>query len=314
MTQRLLVIKPSSLGDVVHALTVIQALRRSGADVAIDWVIRSDLASVILHSGLVDKIYKFHRKAGLRSFFHLIQEIRTTFYDILWDMQGLARSGLITYFTRAKRKIGRKDSREGSFLAYQKRVGFTSSQAKKEHAIAILSQFLPTLGLKAHVDGDIEWQLADHTPESVSSYIAIFPETRGHGKEWPYFPELIHKLLQCKDFPSTWKLKILGNRNDSTFESHPQLEDLRGQTSLGQLLSIIQSAHCIVANDSGPVHIAASMRTPVIGLYGPTSGKQFGPYPLDHSSNFYLQAPNGNLKSLPVTQVMDKILEKIIIK
>jgi ADP-heptose:LPS heptosyltransferase len=64
-----------------------------------------------------------------------------------------------------------------------------------------------------------------------------------------------------------------------------------------------------VANDSGPVHIAASMRTPVIGLYGPTSAQQFGPYPLTCPSNVYLQAPDGNLKALQVNSVMNKILK-----
>ena len=314
MTQRLLVIKPSSLGDVVHALTVIQTLRRSRSDVVIDWVIRSDLAPVVLHSGLVDKIYEFHRGAGLRSFFQLIHEIRRTSYDILWDMQGLARSGIITYFTHAKRKIGRKDSREGAFLAYQERVGFAPSQAKQKHAVTILAHFLPTLGLETHVDGDIDWHLGPNAHELKSPYIALFPETRGRGKEWPYFPTLAQQLLHSQDFPPAWKLKIFGNRNDPIFEPHPQLEDLRGQTSLDQLLSIIQSARCIIANDSGPVHIAASMRTPVIGLYGPTSGERFGSYPSNYFSNFYLQAPEGNLKSLPVMRVMDKILERITAK
>jgi ADP-heptose:LPS heptosyltransferase len=314
MTQRLLVIKLSSLGDVVHALTVIQTLRRHRADVAVDWVIRSDLAPIISHSGLIDKIYEFHRGAGLRSFFQLIREIRKTSYDILWDMQGLARSGIITYSAHATRKIGRKDSREGVFLAYNERIGFSSSQAKKEHAVTILAHFLPTLGLEARVDGDIEWPLTPPIHESASPYIAIFPETRGQGKEWPYFPVLANQLFHSNGFPSDWKLKILGKRKNFIPEVHPQLEDLRGQTSLEELLSIIQSARCVVANDSGPVHIAASMRTPVIGLYGPTSGKQFGPYPSHHSSNFYLQAPNGDLSFLSISDVTGEILKRITAK
>jgi ADP-heptose:LPS heptosyltransferase len=311
MAQRLLVIKPSSLGDVVHALTVIQTLRRSRTDIIVDWVIRSDLVPVILHSGLVDKIYEFHRSAGLRSFFQLIQKIRKTFYDILWDMQGLARSGIITYFAHAKRKIGRKDSREGAFLAYHERVGFTPSQAKKEHAIAILAHFLPTLGAEANIKGDIDWKLPPKAGESMAPYIALFPETRGRGKEWPYFPNLAKKLLQNPQFSSDWKIKIFGHRNDSTFEPHLQLEDLRGQTNLEQLLSIIKSARCVVANDSGPVHIAASMRTPIIGLYGPTSGERFGPYPLHWPFNTFLQVPNGDLNALSVDSVVDKILRII---
>jgi ADP-heptose:LPS heptosyltransferase len=309
MTQRLLVIKPSSLGDVVHALAVVQTLRRHRTDVEIDWVIRHGLVSVIAHSGLVNGIYKFHRGSGMRSFFQLIRRIRKTSYDFVWDMQGLARSGVITYFARAKQKIGRKDSRECSFLAYHERVGSTPFQAKKEHAVTILSHFLPTLGLNVQVDGTVNWHSIPNIHDNVTPYIALFPETRGQGKEWPYFPMLVSKLLQCKNFPPIWKLKILGTRKNFLFEPHPRLEDLRGQTCLEQLLSIIQSAHCIVANDSGPMHIAASMRIPTIGLYGPTSAQRSGPYPLTCPSNAYLQAPNGDLKVLSVDSVMDKVVK-----
>ncbi|MDR0444979.1 MAG: glycosyltransferase family 9 protein [Puniceicoccales bacterium] len=309
MAQRLLVIKPSSLGDVVHALVVIQTLHRHRVDMEVDWVIRHELTPVIVHSGLVNEIYKFHRSSGIRSFFQLIRKIRKISYDFIWDMQGLARSGIITHLARAKRKIGRKDSRECSFLAYHECIGFTSSQAKREHAVTILSHFLPTLGLNAQVDGTVHWRSISDASDDIAPYIALFPETRGKGKEWPYFPMLARNLLRCKDFPATWKLKIFGTRKNPPFEPHPRLEDLRGQTHLEQLLSSIQFAHCIVANDSGPVHIAASMRVPVVGLYGPTSAQRFGPYPLTYPSNTYLQAPDGDLKALPVNSVMDKIIK-----
>jgi ADP-heptose:LPS heptosyltransferase len=312
MPERLLVLKPSSLGDVVHALAVIQTLRRSRPEILIDWVIRDDLVPLLVHSGLVNHIHKFHRNAGLWAFIRLIREIRRIPYDIVWDMQGLARTALMSYGARARRKIGRRDARECAFLAYPERVGPTQTQAQEHHAVDILAQFLPTLGISQPVTGEIDWKLPPPSAaEDPTPTIALFPEARGKGKEWPFFPLFAQGLLRDGRLPSGWKLKILGCRRDNAFDFHPRLEDGRGRTPLVELLSLIRRARCVVANDSGPVHLAASMGTPVIGLYGPTDPKRFGPYPLTRPSNAWLRAAGGDLKALPVPRVLDRVFELI---
>ncbi|MDR3143461.1 MAG: glycosyltransferase family 9 protein [Puniceicoccales bacterium] len=310
MPERLLVIKPSSLGDVIHALAIIQTLRWTRPEIVVDWVIRSDLAPLIAYSGLADHVYKFHRDAGLGAFFRLIREIRRTEYESVWDMQGLARTALMTYGARAKRKIGRSDARECAFLAYREHIGPTQILAKEIHAMDILAHFLPTLGLSSSVTGLIDWRQSHlAAAEAEIPSLALFPEARGRGKEWPLFPLLAQGLLQDERLPAGWSIKILGCRKDNAFASHPRLEDERGRTHLAELLSLIRHARCVVANDSGPVHLAASMGTPVIGLYGPTDPKRFGPYPSSRPSNAWIRAAGGDLKTLPVPKVIDRVFE-----
>lgn len=318
MPERLLVFKPSSLGDVVHALAVIRTLHRIRPDILVDWVIRDNLAPLLVHSGLVNHINQFHRNAGLGAFIRLIREIRRSEYETVWDMQGLARTALLTRGARAKRKIGRRDAREFAFLAYQERVGPSKIQAKEMHAVDILAQFLPTLGVFEAPTGAIDWRFySDPTPfhsitqKEEEPTIALFPEARGSGKEWPFFPLFAQELLRDGRLPSGWKIKILGCRRDNAFDPHPRLEDGRGRTQLAELLPLIRRARCVVANDSGPVHLAASMGTPVLGLYGPTDPKRFGPYPLTRPSNAWLRAAGGDLKALPVSRVLDRVFELI---
>jgi len=302
--RQLLVVKPSSLGDVVHGLVVVQALHRARPEVAVDWVVRSEWAPLVAHSGLVRRIYEFRRLAGMGAFLSLVREIRRTFYDAVWDLQGLARSAVLTGFARARRRIGRRDAREGAFLAYRERVGFFQKQAREEHAVELLAHFLPTLGVPASVTGDVDWPLSFRETEEKTPCIALCPEARGPGKEWPHFPELAQELLRSASFPSEWRIRVLGSRQDPDFAPHPRLEDRRGRTEVVELLSLLRSARCVVANDSGPVHIAASLRTPVLGLYGRTSPRRFGPYPLTRPSNAWLRAPGGDPKALPVADVL----------
>lgn len=87
--------------------------------VVIDWVVRDCFRRIVEASGIVRKLFLFKRHGGLNSFIQLIKEIRTEHYDYVFDMQGLARSGIMTFFSKSDKKVGRSDARELSWLAKQ---------------------------------------------------------------------------------------------------------------------------------------------------------------------------------------------------
>jgi ADP-heptose:LPS heptosyltransferase len=100
----ILIIKPSSLGDIIHGLQVAQSLKAQQPDTRITWVAREIFAPLVEACACVDEVIVFHRKAGWAGLRQCIREIRARRYDWVWDMQGLARSGLMTWRARAGRK------------------------------------------------------------------------------------------------------------------------------------------------------------------------------------------------------------------
>ena len=112
--QSLLVIKPSSLGDIVHALQVVQTLARERPDCRISWVVRERFAGLVQAAPFVHEAIIFRRRDGWRAFVQLLRQLRQRRFDAVWDMQGLLRSGLMTAAARAPQKWGRRDAREGA--------------------------------------------------------------------------------------------------------------------------------------------------------------------------------------------------------
>ncbi len=136
---RILIVKPSSLGDVVHALRVVRQIKVKFPKCEIHWVIKSGLEGILESFKWIDRYFIFKRGEGTIAYFRLISEIRKFEYDYSLDLQGLLRSSLITKFSRSKIKLGRADGREFSTLFY-KSIG-DCSRKKQIHAIDRLAPF-----------------------------------------------------------------------------------------------------------------------------------------------------------------------------
>ena len=102
---KILIIKPSSLGDVIHALRVVYQIKENSRFVQIDWVIKSELQPILSASGFVKKVYLFERGAGFINFIKLIKAIRKKKYDYALDLQGLLRSACLLKFALSKNKL-----------------------------------------------------------------------------------------------------------------------------------------------------------------------------------------------------------------
>ena len=114
----LLVIKPSSLGDIVHALQVVQTLARERPECRITWVVRDRFSGLVQAAPFVHEVIIFRRRDGWGAFWRLLRQLRRRRFDVVWDLQGLLRSGLMTLAARAPEKWGRPDAREGAGILY----------------------------------------------------------------------------------------------------------------------------------------------------------------------------------------------------
>ena len=131
--REILIIKPSSLGDIVHGLRVAQSIKEQSPQTRISWVAASRFAPLVQACATVDRVFIFERKGGLMGFLRLVKELRQQTFDVAMDWQGLARSGLMIFFVKAKRKIGRGDYREGAGLFYNEKVDLPPA-GKNSHA------------------------------------------------------------------------------------------------------------------------------------------------------------------------------------
>lgn len=306
----ILILKPSSLGDIINGLQVAQSIKEQLPGCHIDWVVRDRFAPIVSQCNVIDTIFLFNRRKGLRSFIRLLKEIRKKEYDYVLDFQGLARTGVMTYFARGKYKLGRSDARELSFFAYDKRVPLPAS-GKMSHAVDILLQFLPEMGLKGELLGTLRFN--SHSLEAIDvrlkgsvSPIVMIPNSRQARKEWGGFVELARKILEhYGDQLVVWDSHMANNTLG--LEAYEHFINVSGKTSIEDMISLVAGARLVIANDSGPMHLAAAMGRPILGLFGPTASHRFGPYPLSRGSNHVLEAPGGDLGELSVESVFQAV-------
>lgn len=308
--REILIIKPSSLGDIVHGLLIAAAIRQQLPGARISWVARDIFAPLVRQSVDVHKVYVFHRHRGWRGFLKLLGEIRQMQFDAVLDMQGLARSALLMLGSRATLKLARADAREGAGWLCRKHIpGPSTTDGAKPHAVDILRGFLPALGLDDTLPLSLGFQCPELSRElPQASPLVIFPGSRRAEKEWRGFSALTCELAaNYPDIPLLW----LGNETmASPFDTHncpANFLNLTGLTPLGELPAHIAHARLVIANDSGPMHLAAALSVKVLALFGPTNPSQYGPYPLDNPANHVLRAPSGQLDQLSVETVLQTV-------
>lgn len=303
----LLIIKPSSLGDIVQALQVATSLKAQVERLRISWVVREIFAPIVRACEAVDQVFVFERSGGAKGFLRLTKELRKTKFDYVFDMQGLLRTGLMTSRTLAKHKVGRSDSREMSGIFYNQKIPLPPD-GKRSHAVDILLQFCPVLGAKPELHGALRFREVDSLNlrfahgRGGQKPILMFPDSRRAEKCWNGFKQLTELVLR-ED--RSRKVIWAGSNyvHDRSAFPAAQFFNLTGNTSLVSLPALIKRAEWVIANDSGPMHLAAALGVHVLGIFGPTDPRLFGPYPLNAPGNVVVQAPVGDLKLLSAKDV-----------
>ena len=305
---RLLIIKPSSLGDVIHALRIVGQMKSSGFDIEVDWVIKRGLEGILQASGLIDRILFFERGKGASAFIKLISRIRKINYDFVLDLQGLLRSAVLTRFSSAKQKIGRADGRELSTLFYKPVGG--KSRKKLIHAIERMLPFLNELGFQEY-DPTLPLLFPDSNLSRAfefliqdDGFILLFPESRRVEKVWPYFTDLGKALVEL----SGKRVVVAGNQKAGKF---PHMVDLRGDLQLIELPDLINRAQVIVSNDSAPLHLASALGKPLVGLFGPTKSLLYGPYPMPQENAIVFDAQDEDIRSISVKSVVKGVMQLV---
>jgi len=299
---KILIVKPSSLGDVVHAMRVVRQLKVKLPNCEIHWVIKDGLEGILDSVQWIDRYFIFERGKGLSSYLRLILEIRKCEYDYCLDLQGLLRSSLIAKFSRSKIKLGRADGRECSTLLYRS-VG-CASRKSEIHAIDRLTPFLHKLGISEY-DRCLPLDMGScPLDRSKRKSIILFPESRRIEKIWPHFQELADWLNNTHD----WDVYVAGNNKDDSFAD---CKDLRGNLTLGQLIDFISQSSIIVCNDSAPLHIASAIGTKAIALFGPTEPSKYGPYPSNANGNFTICSKSKNMTDIDIEDVKNTLIDAI---
>ena len=305
---KILVIKPSSLGDVIHGLRVMKQVHSFFPDAKIDWVIKEELSEILKASGFIHQIFDYQRQGGIYSYLGLILKIRRNKYDYIFDLQGLLRSGIITFFAKGRTKLGVADGREFSTIFYSS-IG-EKNRKKEIHAIDKLTPFLKVLGIK-DFNSSLPLKFANSFIRAKTRkllegkpFIMLFPESRRPEKMWPYFEELFWELKkECG-----YEVVVAGNKRADDFYGSI---DLRGNLSLAELPFVISKSNAVVTNDSAPLHIASAMSVPIIALFGPTSKNKYGPYPYPKPHNNFrvIEGHNNQIATISSGHVLEALRE-----
>ncbi|WP_438482272.1 glycosyltransferase family 9 protein [Oleiharenicola lentus] len=308
----LLVIKPSSLGDIVHALQVVQTLAKERPECRISWVVRERFAGLVQAAPFVHEVIIFRRRDGTKAFLNLLRALRGRQFDAVWDMQGLLRSGLMTWAVRSPQKWGRKDAREGAGIFYDRRVALPAAEGP-HHALDILQQFLPAAGVAPRIDfplvlkPDAAQPWAEFFSADPANTFVMFTDSRGAEKEWPRFNELTTLIFET--IPNARVAWCAGKLEEPKVAVPAErFLNLTG-CPMDQMIALVRQPATFIGNDSGPMHLSAASGNRVLAIFGPTSPQRFGPYPLSNRKHCAVEAPGGNLAVLAPVAVLGALQE-----
>jgi lipopolysaccharide heptosyltransferase I len=293
---RVLIIKPSSLGDIVHTLPLARNLRLRFPEAEIHWLINDSFLGFGSLFEDVDHFVPFRRKEWARvsrlgDFFGFLRQLRNTQFDLVLDLQGLFRSGLCSLAAGGE-TWGFKDAREFAPLSYRHRVAVPPEiRHAVDKNLFLLSAALgescsyaaPRIGRNAEAAAEAAELRASH--KLSDRLVAVGPMSRWPSKSWPpaFFAETLAQMLaNAADDVHAW---LLGAPEEHEVGEaivkgcdHPRVHNLMGKTSLPGMIELLRASSVMLTNDSGPMHIAAALELPTVALFGPTDPTLTGPY------------------------------------
>ena len=271
----ILIIKPSSLGDIVHTLPAVAAIRDAHPKARVTWIMNPEFTPLLRGNSDVNHIHVFPRKdfrglgASVR-FGPWLKETRKLKPDLALDFQGLLRSAFIARMSGAKEVYGMSDSREGSRFFYSK----TAKVNKHAHAVERYLKLAELAG--ATIGNALRCPLPTGDPlprfDEYPPFILLHPFARGNGKS------LTNKVIEeiCVAFAPT-RVVVVGKSN-RVIDIAENCVELTNQTSLLQLVRLIRVARFVISVDSGPMHIAAAVNDHLLSIHTWTNPRRVGPY------------------------------------
>ena len=291
--KRIALIKPSALGDVVHCLPLLSSLRKHFPRAHLTWIVNRGYAPLLEGHPDLDAVMPFDRGAfkagltqGLRRMGGFLKQLRAQDFDLVLDMQGLLRSGIFCLASGARRRVGLATAREGAHLAYTDVIAVPDSanlHAVDRYGLAMRAlggQFVSTFRLP----------VPDTARATASQLVAGLPRpwlmfgvgARWTTKRWPpgHFAELANRAMKWMGGAAIF---VGGTEDDPLARqtiaglSGPSL-NLAGKTTLTELAAVLAQADVMIANDTGPLHLAVALGRPVVAPYSCTRVRLTGPY------------------------------------
>lgn len=295
--QRILIVRPSALGDVCRTVPVLATLRRAYPEAEIDWLVQDSFIDAIAAHPALTRAVPFPRgrfsrwwrsAAVARELFHWVGEVRGRQYDIVYDFQGLSRSGAMTRLSAAPRRVGFRNSRELGWLGYNIRHPAPQSRHIVDQMLELLERegLAPVRDMRLYSPPEAsQWWWEQRTRAGLApgaAYAVLAPTSRWSTKNWPI--ERWSSLLDPLRTRGFEHLVVIGGPGEQAqverlFQgTHAHVIDLVGATTVGQTMAVVEAAALIIANDSAPLHMAVGFDRPLLGLFGPTDPTFVGPY------------------------------------
>ena len=298
----ILVVKPSSLGDILHTFPAVALARQSVPGVHVSWVVSDALVDVVrLYPGVDlvlifprDRFRRFWRWPGVWPYYRALRERS---YDVVLDFQGLFRSGLVTFLSRGRRRVGFRNAREGAACFYTERVALPPDlrHAVDKNVHLVRTAFgidaptpVPDLKVEPTAVRQADQLVREHGLAGGPALLAVAPASRWATKTWPpeFFAGVMDRVVARSPGTVCW---LLG-----TARERPVAEavaaacraavprNLAGLTDMGTLVELLRRSAALLTNDSGPMHLAACVQVRTVALFGPTDPALTGPYGAGH--------------------------------
>jgi len=286
--KKILIVLHGSIGDVTRALPLANLLRRGFPKARLSWSIEPASLPVIQGHAAVDEVIVFHRQHGWKAFWSFLAEVRAKKFDLVLDLQRHLKSGIVSRWSGAPQRIGfnRADAKELNWIFNNLHIeAFGDGISKLDH----YRKFAEYLDIP---QSPIEWRLMLTAEEQAAvdrhlapvgrSFAVLFVGTRWQSKQW--FPAQMALCAEILHGEHQLDVVLLGGNDDEELareavaQTQTPIVDLVGQTSLRDAIGIIERAVVAVGPDTGLMHIAAAVKTPVISLWGATSPVRTGPY------------------------------------
>lgn len=298
----ILIVRLSSIGDIIHTLPAIPLLKAQMPESTITWVAEPDGAELLAVYPGIDRVFVLPKQKitgscqrgnflrAFRSISEFVHELREVYYDIILDFQGLLKSALVVRTARGKRKIGFSPAREGASFFYTERVPSADFNA---HGIQRNLVLLSALGIKQYSvsflqlfdthDIDRLAQILTHEDiDGTKKIVCVHPCSRWRTKLWgqekiALLCDLLHHECKCE-------VVLVGGEKEqqvvSTIAQRCQtpVHNLAGILPLRVFAALLRKSSLLVTPDSGPMHLACAVDTPVVALFGPTAPWRTGPF------------------------------------
>jgi len=305
----ILIVKLSAIGDVIHTLPALNAIRRRYADAHITWLVEESAAGLVTGHPALDRVIivprktwikGFHQRPGyqtLRDMTRFVGRIRDTRYHLILDFQALLKSSIWIALARGDRKVGfgrGMEHMESSWVFLNERIPPISMEV---HALDRGLHMLRAIGIPADTveyrlpirEQDRRWcrNLLEQAPGDAHGPVLAFnPAAKWETKLWE--PQKFSRLADRISDAYGARIVFTGAREDRTAldamihdMAHPAL-NAAGRTSLMELAALFEEVAAVVTTDTGPMHLAAAVNTPTVALFGPTAPWRTGPYGSGH--------------------------------